>query len=78
MAYRPMTKEEVDAEDIAKVAAMDVRSSPRIRASCDSLAAIAAAMGPGGARLVAQADALRARFGFPVPRPAPGTATPAP
>lgn len=48
------------------------------QALVDEAAAIASAMGPGGARLVAQADALRARFGFPVPRPAPGTATPAP
>ena len=44
----------------------------------DEAADIAASMGPGGVRLVAQADALRARFGLPVPRPVPGTATPAP
>ncbi len=34
-------------EDIAKVAAMDVHASPRIKASCESLAAIAAAHAAG-------------------------------
>lgn len=39
---------------------------------------IAAAAGPGGARLLAQAAQVRERYSLPGPAPAPGTATPSP
>ena len=40
-----------DPADIAKVAGMDVLNSPRIKASCDSLSAIAAAQAAGAAEV---------------------------
>jgi len=44
----------------------------------DEAESIAAAAGPGGARLLAQVAQVRARYSLPGPRPAPGTATPSP